>query len=112
MTSNRFRPPALLAKIAATVDVVSGGRLDFGIGAGSRPSVPMARREYDAHGLAYDTFSDSVAGLDEALTVIRRLWTETAGALLRVVAKHADVWNIPGGDLADAVQRGALVDRY
>ncbi len=44
--------------------------------------------------------------------MIRRLWTETAGALLRVVAKHADVWNIPGGDLADAVQRGALVDRY
>jgi len=67
----------------------------------------MARREYDAHGLVYDTFSDSVAGLDEALTVIRRLWTETAGALLRIVAKHADVWNIPGGDLADAVQRGA-----
>ena len=37
VTSNRFRPPAMLAKIAATVDVVSGGRLDFGIGAGSRP---------------------------------------------------------------------------
>ena len=37
VTSNRFRPPAMLAKIAATVDIVSGGRLDFGIGAGSRP---------------------------------------------------------------------------
>src|SRR3984957_33540 len=36
VTSNRIRPPALLAKIAATVDVVSEGRLDFGIGAGSR----------------------------------------------------------------------------
>ena len=47
VTSNRFRPPAMLAKIAATVDVVSGGRLDFGIGAGSRPSHPLARREYD-----------------------------------------------------------------
>ncbi len=146
VTSNRFRPPALLAKIAATVDVVSGGRLDFGIGAGSRPSVPMARREYDAHGLAYDSFSESVAHLDEALTVIRRLWTETepfsfageqihltgafgnpkpvqrphppiviggrSSALLKVVARHADVWNIPGGDLDDAVQRSALLDRY
>ena len=40
VTSNRFRPPAMLAKIAATVDIVSGGRLDFGIGAGSRPSHP------------------------------------------------------------------------
>ncbi len=146
MTSNRIRPPALLAKIATTVDVVSGGRLEFGIGAGSRPSVPWARREYDAHGLPYDDFSDSVGALDEACAVIRRLWTADApfdvegthvsltgafgnpkpvqrphppimiggraGATLRVVAKHADRWNIPGGDLADATSRSALLDRY
>jgi alkanesulfonate monooxygenase SsuD/methylene tetrahydromethanopterin reductase-like flavin-dependent oxidoreductase (luciferase family) len=37
VTSNRFRPPAMLAKIATAVDIVSSGRLDFGIGAGSRP---------------------------------------------------------------------------
>lgn len=49
VTRNRFRPPAMLAKIATTVDVVSGGRLDFRIGAGSRPSVPIVRREYAAH---------------------------------------------------------------
>jgi alkanesulfonate monooxygenase SsuD/methylene tetrahydromethanopterin reductase-like flavin-dependent oxidoreductase (luciferase family) len=77
VTSNRFRPPAMLAKIATTVDVVSGGRLDFGIGAGSRPSMPMARREYEAHGIAYDNFADSVTSLDEAITVIKRLWTES-----------------------------------
>ena len=53
VTSNRFRPPAMLAKIAATVDIVSGGRLDFGIGAGSRPGHPLARREYEAHGLPF-----------------------------------------------------------
>ena len=40
VTSNRFRPPAMLAKIATTVDIVSGGRLDFGIGAGSRRATP------------------------------------------------------------------------
>ncbi len=40
VSSNRFRPPAVLAKIAATVDIVSGGRLDFGLGSGSRPSPP------------------------------------------------------------------------
>ena len=41
VTSNRFRPPAMLAKIAATVDAVCGGRLEFGIGAG------VARRVAD-----------------------------------------------------------------
>ena len=76
VTSNRFRPPALLAKIATTVDIVSGGRLDFGIGAGSRPSYPLARREYDAHGLPYLDAAGAVGSLGEALSVIRRLWTE------------------------------------
>lgn len=146
VTSNRFRPPAMLAKIATTVDIVSGGRLDFGIGAGSRPSIPMARREYEAHGLPYHDARQAVGDLAEALTVIRRLWTETepfdfhgeyvrltgavgnprpvqrphppimiggrSAGVLRLVAEHADLWNIPGGDLADCVERSALVDRY
>jgi alkanesulfonate monooxygenase SsuD/methylene tetrahydromethanopterin reductase-like flavin-dependent oxidoreductase (luciferase family) len=146
VTSNRFRPPAILAKIATTVDVVSQGRLDFGIGAGSRPSYPLARREYEAHGLPYHDFAHSVGDLSEACTVIRRLWTEPepfdfAGdyvnligafgnpkpiqqphppimiggrstALLRVVAQHADLWNIPGGNITDAVERSALLDDY
>jgi alkanesulfonate monooxygenase SsuD/methylene tetrahydromethanopterin reductase-like flavin-dependent oxidoreductase (luciferase family) len=146
VTSNRFRPPAMLAKIAATVDVVSGGRLDFGIGAGSRPDHPLARREYQAHGLPFHDFAHSVGSLAEACTVIRRLWTEIepfdfngtyvqltgafcnpkpvqrpyppiliggrSSATLRVVAEHADVWNIPGGDIDDVVRRSALLDRY
>jgi len=146
VTSNRFRPPALLAKIAATVDIVSSGRLEFGIGAGSRPSYPLARREYEAHGLPFHDFAHSVGSLAEACTVIRRLWTETApfdfdgayvhlagafcnpkpvqrphppiliggrsASTLRVVAAHADLWNIPGGDIADAVSRSALLDRF
>src|ERR1700742_899903 len=77
VTSNRFRPPAVLAKIAATVDIVSGGRLDFGVGAGSRPRPPLAPREYEAYGLPFHDFAHSVGSLAEALTVIRRLWTET-----------------------------------
>ena len=75
VTSNRIRPPALLAKIAATVDVVSGGRLDFGIGVGSRPDHPLARREYEAHGLPFHDTADAVGSLAESCTVIRRLWT-------------------------------------
>ena len=76
VTSNRFRPPAMLAKIAATVDAVSGGRLEFGIGAGSRPGHPVARREYEAHGLPFHDSAYAVGSLAEACTVIRRLWTE------------------------------------
>ncbi|MFD9396701.1 LLM class flavin-dependent oxidoreductase [Streptomyces sp. NPDC060000] len=146
VTSNRFRPPALLAKIATTVDIVSGGRLDFGIGVGSRPDHPLARREYAAHGLPFHDSAHAVRSLAEACTVIRRLWTEEkpfdfdgthhrltgafgnpkpvqrphppiliggrSSATLRVVAEHADLWNIPGGDLDDAVSRSALLDRY
>ncbi len=66
VTSNRFRPPAMLAKIAATVDIVSDGRLDFGIGVGSRPNPPEARREYPAHGLPYLEFADAVRSLAES----------------------------------------------
>jgi alkanesulfonate monooxygenase SsuD/methylene tetrahydromethanopterin reductase-like flavin-dependent oxidoreductase (luciferase family) len=144
VASNRFRPPAMLAKIAATVDVVSGGRLDFGIGVGSRPSHPLARREYEAHGLPFHDLDNAVGSLAEACTVIRRLWTSgepfdfhgdyldltgafcnpkpvrrppiliggRSAAVLRIAAEHADLWNIPGGDLDDAVRRSALLDRY
>ena len=76
VTSNRFRPPAMLAKIAATVDVVSGGRLDFGIGAGSRPGHPLALREYEGYGVPFHDSAHAVGSLAEACTVIRRLWTE------------------------------------
>lgn len=146
VTSNRFRPPAMLAKIAVTVDDICGGRLDFGIGAGSRPGHPLARREYDAHGLPFHDAAHAVERLAEACTVIRRLWTEAepfdfhgthiqlTGAFcnpkpvqrphppiliggrssptLRVAAEHADLWNIPGGDIDDVVRRSALLDRY
>jgi len=146
VTSNRFRPPAMLAKIATTVDVVSGGRLDFGVGVGSRPDHPLARREYDGHGLPYLGSADAVAMLGESLTAIRRLWTENepfdfhgdhvrltgaygnpkpvqrphppiliggrSSATLRLVAEHADIWNIPGGDIEDVVRRSRLLDRY
>jgi alkanesulfonate monooxygenase SsuD/methylene tetrahydromethanopterin reductase-like flavin-dependent oxidoreductase (luciferase family) len=150
VTSNRFRPPAVLAKIATTVDVVSGGRLDFGIGAGSRPGHPLARREYEAHGLPYHDATHAVGGLAVACTVIKRLWTEAepfdfdgtyvqltgafgnpkpvqrphppimiggrATPTLRVVAEHADLWNIPGGgdpdNIDDLRARSALLDRF
>lgn len=78
VSSNRFRPPAVLAKIATTVDIVSGGRLDFGIGVGSRPQHPLARREYAAHGLPFVDTADAIASFAEAVPLIKRLWTDPA----------------------------------
>lgn len=80
VTSNRLRPPAVLAKMAATVDIISGGRLEFGIGAGgslladSRFS-EMVRREYDAYGIPLVPPAEAVRALGEACELIRRMWT-------------------------------------
>jgi alkanesulfonate monooxygenase SsuD/methylene tetrahydromethanopterin reductase-like flavin-dependent oxidoreductase (luciferase family) len=81
VTSNRLRHPTLLAKMAATVDIISGGRLEFGIGAGgSRVADPQAlafvQREYDAYGVDVVAPSEALAALDEACTIVKRMWTE------------------------------------
>ena len=82
VTSNRLRNPALLAKMAATVDIISGGRLEFGIGAGgSRVPDPqalaMVHREYDAYGVDVVATSEALAALDEACTIVKRMWSES-----------------------------------
>ncbi len=61
--------PALLAKSAATLDVISNGRLELGIGAG------VQETEHQAYGFGFPKPSDRIAQLEEALEVIRRLWT-------------------------------------
>lgn len=155
VTSNRLRPPAVLAKIAATVDAVSGGRLTMGIGvggtrqadgAGGVPGQNPIAAEYAAYGLDLVSPAEGVARLAETCTILRRLWTEERvdftgrhyrlrGAYceprpprrpplliggwgtrtLRVVAEHAEVWNVPGPphhDLAFIRERSAVLDRH
>lgn len=116
-----YRHPTLLAKMAATLDVISNGRLEFGIGAG------YLEAEYRMYGLPFPSAGVRLAQLDEALRVCRLLWTEEradfageyftlADAVcapkpvqrpyppiwiggmgeqktLRIVAEHADGWN-------------------
>jgi len=116
---NSFRNPPLLAKMAATLHTLAGGRLILGIGAG------WSAIEYAGYGYAFPPASTRIGQLAEAVQIIRRLWTEdevdfagryfrVTGArcfprpdpcppiligghgerlMLRVVARYADWWN-------------------
>jgi F420-dependent oxidoreductase-like protein len=124
VTCNGYRNPALLAKMAATVDVLSGGRLIHGIGAG------WFADEYEGYGYVFPDVATRLAELDESLRVQKLLWTADRPSydgrfyhvreawceprpaqrphppiliggggekvLLRLVARHADLWNCPG----------------
>src|SRR6266542_2408312 len=84
---NDFRNPLLLAREAATVDVISNGRLELGLGAG------WLRRDNDSLGLAYDPPAVRVQRLAEAVPLLKRLWTEDevthAGTHYRHASAHA-----------------------
>jgi len=70
VTCNGYRHPALLAKMASTVDVLSHGRLNFGIGAG------WYEHEYRAYGYDYPDAPERLRYLREAVQVIRTMWTQ------------------------------------
>jgi F420-dependent oxidoreductase-like protein len=121
VTGNTYRHPSQLAKLAVTVDHLSGGRLEFGIGAA------WAQIEHQMYGL--DGLDHRVGRLSESLRIITSLWTEErtdfegryytlkdaianpkpiqkphppiwigAGGdqMIRLVARYADVWNPSG----------------
>lgn len=67
---NSYRNPALLAKMASTLDVLSHGRLNFGIGAG------WYEHEYKAYGYPYPDAPERLRMLREALQVIHAMWSQ------------------------------------
>jgi alkanesulfonate monooxygenase SsuD/methylene tetrahydromethanopterin reductase-like flavin-dependent oxidoreductase (luciferase family) len=77
VTSNRLRSPTLLAKMAATTDIIAGGRLVFGIGVGGSQvsGANPAVREYEAYGVPLVPPGEAVRDLAESCDVIRRMWT-------------------------------------
>lgn len=85
VTSNRIRQPAVLGKIATTVDVISRGRLVMGLGVGGTHQPPSvggvagenpAIAEYDAYGLTLVPPAEGIARLAETITILKSMWTQ------------------------------------
>ncbi|MCU1503307.1 MAG: class F420-dependent oxidoreductase [Ilumatobacteraceae bacterium] len=85
---NSYRQPSVLAKITSTVDVISGGRLDWGIGAG------WYENEYRAYGFDFPRPKDRIGMLRECVEIVRSMWTEPEttfdGDYYRVARAHCD----------------------
>ena len=81
-----YRHPVVLAKAAATIQLLSGGRHEFGLGAG------WMRTDYDQAGMSYDPPSVRIERLDEALTIIRSMWSE---AKTTFAGRHYRVTDAP-----------------
>ena len=67
---NSYRNPGVLAKITSNLDVISGGRLDWGIGAG------WYENEYRAYGFDFPKPKDRIGMLEETVQIVRSMWTE------------------------------------
>ncbi len=140
VTCNGYRNPALLAKMASTVDVLSHGRLDFGIGAG------WYQHEYEAYGYDYPDAPTRLRYLREAVQVIREMWTseeavfdgkyyQVRGAInqpkgvqqphiplviggkgeqvtLKLVAQYADACNISSQDNAELKRKLEVLKQH
>src|SRR5574340_294210 len=68
VTCNSYRHPSLLAKMTSTLDAISNGRLEFGIGAG------WFEYEYNSYGYKFDDAVARIEQLDESLTIIKKMW--------------------------------------
>lgn len=136
---NTYRHPAVVAKMAATLDVISGGRLILGLGAG------WQQNEHEAYGIPFGTVGERLARLDEACRVLKLLWTQSKTTFegrfyhlsdaplmprpvqrphpelmvggggekvtLRIAAAHADHWNAWGGP-ETLTRKGRILEEH
>jgi F420-dependent oxidoreductase-like protein len=105
-TCTGYRPPAYLAKVAASIDAISGGRLEMGIGAG------WYEHEFNGYGYPFPKPSVRIGELAEAVEIMKRMWTEDEasfdgeyykldGAICRprpVQQPHIPIWIAGGGE--------------
>ena len=141
VTCNSYRNPSLLAKITSTLDVISHGRSELGIGAG------WYGREYEAYGYDLPPHATRINQLDEAITIIKAMWSNERSSsfegkyyklkdaicnpkpiqkphpiimiggsgekyLLKVAAKHADRYNLFFGSPSDIKRKISLLNEY
>ena len=85
--ANLYRSPGLLAKMGATLDVISGGRLELGIGAGG------GEGDHLAFGYEYPSTSKRVKALEESVEVIKSLWTQPETTF------HGDFYTLTGASV-------------
>jgi F420-dependent oxidoreductase-like protein len=141
VTSNTFRHPSMLAKMATTVDHLSDGRLILGIGAG------WFKREHEAYGIPFPSLKQRAEELEEALQLITKLWsTDTPVSftgryyslaeapfspkpvrqphppiliggvgeklILPLVARYAQMWNIPNLTPEKIAAKNTVLEEY
>ncbi|MEV7044741.1 LLM class F420-dependent oxidoreductase [Amycolatopsis sp. NPDC051061] len=91
VTANGYRHPALQARMASTLDVISGGRLSFGIGAG------WLEKDHRQYGYEFGTAAQRARKLEEAVQVILALWTEAEATFEGEHYRIQDAVNEPKG---------------
>ena len=105
-TCNTYRPPSYLAKVAASIDVISGGRLEMGIGAG------WYEHEHDGYGYPFLEPAPRIKMLEEGVEIMKAMWTEDVvhyegrhyqlqGAICRpkpLQSPHIPLWVAGGGE--------------
>ncbi|HSF27946.1 MAG TPA: TIGR03560 family F420-dependent LLM class oxidoreductase [Nitrosopumilaceae archaeon] len=84
VTCNSYRLPSLLAKMSSTLDAISNGRLEFGIGAG------WFEHEYNSYGYQFDSASARIEQLDESLIIIKKMWQKEKSSFK---GKHYSIKN-------------------
>ena len=105
-TCMSYRNPAYLAKVAATADIISGGRVEMGIGAG------WYEHEWRAYGYGFPSAGERLARLDEGVQIMKQAWTtgqatldgkhyQVDGAIVRPLPLQRDgipIWIAGGGE--------------
>lgn len=140
VTGNTYRHPGVLAKTAVTVDHISGGRLEFGLGAA------WAEIEHTMLGLEFGTVTERMDRFEEACEIVTSLWTKPRTTFtgthyqlsdavgepkpiqqpyppiwiggsgrkrtLRIVARYADAWNMAGGPPEEFAESSQVLDTH